>query len=516
MRTGAAYRDSLRDGRDVWVLGYGRVDDVTTHPATAAMVDEYVAWYDRHFAADWQDILLTAPDVNGERRPLAFEIPTTSAHLRQLGKAIAAVHFLTAGNMTHTPGYGALIALGLLDVVTRLHVSPAEVEAAEAYRESLARHGRFLTFASGGPLIGQRFRAEAPERVALRLISDTEDGIVVRGKVSMHTSTPFAEDVLITGRDEMPPGSGRWLWFIVPVNAPGVRVVARPPAPRHANAFLSPLSSRFDELDAQLWLNDVFISRRRVFTAEPLFQNHRHALPSWLFWHQHYGWLARAEFTLGLALALAEVMGLKENPDTIEQLTDLVVDVQTIRSCVTAAELDPEMTAAGFAVPGQLHVAAASIYTLKARQHMSEILRGLPGSSLLNAPADTDFTDATMATELEEAFGGGGYSALQRAALLQLAWDHVASGLDGREAAFELHANGGVPAWRRRLRTWFSSYNELANGVHEVLGVDIPQMDLHSLRQIAYAPQRLVTPPPAQGVSAAQPAASDYRATDNR
>ena len=260
MRTGAAYRDSLRDGRDVWVLGYGRVDDVTTHPATAAMVDEYVAWYDRHFAADWQDILLTAPDVNGERRPLAFEIPTTSAHLRQLGKAIAAVHFLTAGNMTHTPGYGALIALGLLDVVKRLHVSPAEVEAAEAYRESLARHGRFLTFASGGPLIGQRFRAEAQERVALRLISETEDGIVVRGKVSMHTSTPFAEDVLITGRDEMPPGSGRWLWFIVPVNAPGVRVVARPPAPRHANAFLSPLSSRFDELDAQLWLNDVFIS----------------------------------------------------------------------------------------------------------------------------------------------------------------------------------------------------------------------------------------------------------------
>ena len=37
---------------------------------------------------------------------------------------------------------------------------------------------------------------------------------------------------------------------------------------------------------------------------------------------------------------------------------------------------------------------------------MSEILRGLPGSSLVNAPADTDFADPEMATELEDAFGG--------------------------------------------------------------------------------------------------------------
>ncbi|MBV9967876.1 MAG: 4-hydroxyphenylacetate 3-monooxygenase, oxygenase component, partial [Alphaproteobacteria bacterium] len=50
MRTGAEYREVLRnDGRRVWVLGEGEVEDVTTHPATAAMVEEYVAWYDRHF-----------------------------------------------------------------------------------------------------------------------------------------------------------------------------------------------------------------------------------------------------------------------------------------------------------------------------------------------------------------------------------------------------------------------------------------------------------------------------------
>ena len=44
MRTGAEYRESLRDGRKVWVVGEGAIDDVTVHPATRAMVDEYVAW----------------------------------------------------------------------------------------------------------------------------------------------------------------------------------------------------------------------------------------------------------------------------------------------------------------------------------------------------------------------------------------------------------------------------------------------------------------------------------------
>ena len=317
------------------------------------------------------------------------------------------------------------------------------------------------------------------------------------GKVQMHTGTPFAEDVLITCRDEMPAGSGRHLWFIVPVNAPGVRVVARRTAARHANPFLSPLSSRFDELDSLLWLKDVFVPRERVFTGEPMERTKRHSLVSWLLWHHNIGWLAKAELTLGLGLALAEVMGLKENPATNEQLVDLAVAVQTSRTCVTASELEPEMTVGGYALPGQLHLASAAINTFKARQRMSEILRGLPGSSLVNAPADTDFADPVMAAELEDAFGGGGYTALQRAALLQLTWDQVSSELDGRESAFELHASGGIVAWRARLGAWFQDYNELANGVRDLLGVELPPMDLDHMRNLPSERARMVTPPQA-------------------
>src|SRR5260221_11453594 len=106
MRTGADYRESLRDGRRVFVLGEGRVDDVPTHPATRAMVEEYVAWYDRHFEPEWQDTLLTPPDMAGRRSPVGYMVPRSPDDLARMGRCFAPATFLTAGNITHPPAYG--------------------------------------------------------------------------------------------------------------------------------------------------------------------------------------------------------------------------------------------------------------------------------------------------------------------------------------------------------------------------------------------------------------------------
>jgi len=490
VRTGSEYRDALHDGRRVWVVGEGLVEDVTVHPATRAMVDEYAAWYDRHHDPAWQDVLLTAPDERGARRPWAFAVPRTSADLRAMGRSYAATIFLTAGNMTHTPGYGNLIALGIHDVVRQRKVSPEQSAAAAAYRDRLARTGRFLTFSAGAATIGYRLREEPDQRAALRIVRETDAGLVLSGKVGMHTSPVYAEDVYV-GAHSGVDRDGHRATFVVPVSARGVTVLCRKVSARHANPFLAPLSSRFDELDGQLWLEEVLVPWERVFLTEAS----PDPIAAWCFWHQLYAWLAKAEFTLGLALACAHAMGLKDHEPTIEHLMDLVVDVQTVRSCQTAAELDPDVSEEGYCIPGRAHVAAGSIAMQKARQRMAEILRIVPGSSLVVAPSDKDLTSPEVGAGLEESFGGGEYTALQRAALLQLAADHVASALDGRESAFELHANGGLVAWRARLRRAFPDYNALANGVLRALSLDMPAIDLDNLRAIALPQRRPVTPP---------------------
>jgi aromatic ring hydroxylase len=489
VRTGSEYREALQDGRRVWVMGEGLIEDVTLHPATRPMVEEYVAWYDRHHDPAWRDVLLAPPDERGARAPWAFALPRTSADLRAMGRSYAETIFLTAGNMTHTPGYGNLIALGIHDVVRQRNVSLEQIASAAAYRDLIARTGRFLTFSAGAATIGYRLRQDPDQRAALRVVRETSTGLVLSGKVGMHTSPVYAEDVYI-GAHSGVERDGHRATFVVPVSAPGVTVLCRKVSARHANPFLAPLSSRFDELDGQMWLDEVLVRWDRVFLTEPS----PDPIASWCFWHQLYCWLAKAEFTLGLALACTHAMGLREHEPTIEHLIDLLVDVQTVRSCQTAAELDPDLSEAGYAVPGRAHVAAGSIAMQKARQRMAEVLRILPGSSLVVAPSDKDLTSPEVGAGLEESFGGGEYTALQRSALLQLAADHVASALDGRESAFELHANGGLPAWRGRLRRVFTRYNELANGVLRALSLDMPAIDLDSLRAAPLPVRRPVTP----------------------
>jgi len=488
MRSGADYKAALRDGRKVVVMGGGAVDDVTTHPATAAMVEQYVAWYDRHNDPEWAKTL-----VSPDGTPWAFVLPRAAEDVIAIGRSIAKTIFLSAGNITHTPHYGHLIAMGVLVAAETANAGPHYIANAARYREEITRDERFITFCGGAAIIGQRLQSNPADRVSIKMVRETDKGMVVRGRLGMHTSPAYAEEVYVghlTGLQI----DGHPIGFIVPVGAEGVTTLCRKAAVRETNPFMAPLSSRYDELDGQMWLDDVLIPWERVFAVDPAPE----AIPRWLRWHHLYGWLAKAEFTLGLMFALTDSMGLKEHDPTVEYLVDVTAEVQTVRSCILAAEHDPEFTASGYCVPNHAHLAAGGIALFKARQRISETLRIVPGSSLVVAPSDNDLAIPELSAGLEESFGGGGYTARQRAALLQMAWDHVSSALDGRESAFELHASGGLPGWRHWLRRSFKDYNQLANAVLELIQTPMPQIDISIIGTALPGARRAVSLPTAR------------------
>ena len=47
-----------------------------------------------------------------------------------MGRCFSATTFLSAGNITHTPAYGNLIALGILDAIQQRKVSPEQIAQA--------------------------------------------------------------------------------------------------------------------------------------------------------------------------------------------------------------------------------------------------------------------------------------------------------------------------------------------------------------------------------------------------
>src|SRR3954453_10669128 len=407
MRTGADYRETLRsDGRQVWVLGPRRVEDVTTHPATRAMVAEYAPWYDRHRDPAWQDVLI-APEAPGrEPTPWAFTVPRCTDDLIGMGRSFAKTLFHSAGNITHDPAYGHLIAMGILTAVTQRDVSEKQIADAEAYRRLIADTGRFLTFCGGAAPIGFRLRDNPAERAALRIVRETDSGLVLSGKVGMHTSPAYAEDGYIGALNGVQIGEHH-ASFVVPVAALGVTTICRKIAARGHNRFAAPLTNRFDELDGIMWLDNVFVPWERVFLVEPSPE----PIATWLLWHHLYGRLAKGEFTLGLALALTHAMGLQEPPQGVEYVVSLVAEGQTARCLLPASERGPAFTVGGLWVANHAHLMPGGIAMMKARQRISEILRIIPGSSLVVAPCDSDLAAPEMAAELEETFGGGGYTA---------------------------------------------------------------------------------------------------------
>ena len=150
MRTGADYRESLRDGRRVWVMGEGLVDDVTTHPATRAMVEEYVAWYDRHFDPAWQDVVLTPPDAAGRRSPWAYVRAEESRRPARDGPVL--LRHDVPQRRQHHPHPGLRHTSSPWASSTRSSSAtsrPSRSRNAAAYRELIARTGRFLTFCAG-------------------------------------------------------------------------------------------------------------------------------------------------------------------------------------------------------------------------------------------------------------------------------------------------------------------------------------------------------------------------------
>lgn len=472
--TGAEYRASRRDGRQVWLLGE-RIADVATHPATAAVVDAYADWYDRHRDPALHDILWTTPDATGRREPRSFTIPRTAADLRALAEAIRVLSFPSAGQLTHPPGYGTLITLGVFDTVTSLG-TPERAAAARAFFAYITREGLHVV-APFATVQSDRFRAPA-ERIVPAVVRERDDGIVLRGALGLGTSLCYADWIVIA---PISPGLVRpeqAVWCAVPVAAPGVKILCRKPSARLDDPFLYPLSSRYDELDCGLRLDDVFVPWEHVFAYRELDLCNRYMGRNtlWLYLYHLARQLARTEFSLGLAHAITHVLGTKDIPGVIETLTDLTIQTETIRTALLAATADTTLTPAGTAQPDLLRLATGMIYAITHRAANADTVRTLAGHGGILAPSAGDLADPEAGPAFAPSYDGGGVGPRQRAALFHLVNDYTASALEGRGAAFEALATAGLFAWRTRVQQAFTRRDELMRGVLAVLGADAPPL----------------------------------------
>ncbi|MEJ2178658.1 MAG: 4-hydroxyphenylacetate 3-hydroxylase N-terminal domain-containing protein, partial [Gammaproteobacteria bacterium] len=88
IRTGEQYRESLRDGREVYMDGV-RVEDITTHPSFKPLIDIRARIYDMQHEESTQNLMTF--EENGERFPIGNQIPREQEHWHAKRNAVDAL-----------------------------------------------------------------------------------------------------------------------------------------------------------------------------------------------------------------------------------------------------------------------------------------------------------------------------------------------------------------------------------------------------------------------------------------
>ena len=152
----------------------------------------------------------------------------------------------------------------------------------------------------------------------------------------------------------------------------------------------------------------------------------------------------------------------------------------------------PRSSEEGYCIPGGAHIAAGSIAMQKGRQRMAEILGSCPAhrswsrrrTRIWRRPRSRRGSRSRSAAEDTRRVSARPCSSLPPTTSPRL-WTAASP-----HSSYTPTAGSRL---RARLRRYFGSYNELANGVLAALSLEMPAIDLDSLRAMPMPQRRPIT-----------------------
>lgn len=455
---GARYRESLHDGREVW-LGGERVANVAGHPAFSGIVAEIARIYDLQHAPGTRE-KMTYVNENGVRVSLSYLMPRTAEDLlrrRANGEIWAAESF---GMMGRYPDFCASMAVGFNDVRDELvKLDPAFAAAAAWHHRFAAENDLCLGHGLHDPTMDKSLRPEQDPDRCLRIVAEKDAGFVVRG-ARFVTLGALCNELQIAPTYPLNEREKEFaLWFTIPANAPGVRMICRESYATGRGRFDHPAAARFDEGDALVIFDDVLIPFERVMLArEPLEAGRifRSRVMIWAVYAAALQLLARLELLIGTAHLMASTCGMDSRPNVQVLLGELVTYTRIFQSIVRASEADCITTPGGHVAPAPMPHQRAFIGMISER--LVTILEHIGTSSLVFQPSEKDLAVPGLAPLIDRYFGGRNVSSTDRIKLSKLAWDLSCDSFGGRQQLYErLHS--GEPAtvmasvWQRYDKT---------------------------------------------------------------
>jgi 4-hydroxyphenylacetate 3-monooxygenase len=467
-RTGAQYLEGLRGAREVWFDGE-RVGDVTRHPILGRPARTLAELYDLQWAPAQQDRLTYPSPGTGQPVSLAFIQPKTVEDLvrrRDMFKTWADQH---GGLMGRTPDYLNAILAGLASARAYFEKNGPEYgERIVAYYEHCREADLCATHTFVDPQIN-RARTQSQQAdsdVPLHIVGESREGMVVSGARMLATIAPYSDELMVFPSPSRthPSDAGRYAFaFAVPMSIPGLSFICRESFDTGGPPADSPLTTRFEEMDAVAVFDEVVVPWDRVFLkgdsalANGLFRftnAFTHGIHQFVTKN-----LAKAELVLGVASLVAETIGRTELPYYQQLLGEVVDAVQTLRAYLRAAEADAVVDQYGDFVPNLDIISTARNFFPRMYPRLIEILQLIGSGGLMATPTERDLATPQIAGDIERYYQSATLMGHDRVRLFRLAWDLASSSFAGRQVLYERFFAGDLNVL---MAGRFTSYDRTA------------------------------------------------------
>jgi 4-hydroxyphenylacetate 3-monooxygenase len=450
-RSGADYLERLRDGREVWLDGE-RVADVTRDPRLGRGVRSIAALYDLQLdPCRLNDMTYVSP-TSGERVGLSHIQPTSIDDLVKRRNMIKTWSEWSAGMFGRSPDFLNTMVMGCAANADYFaNNQPAYGKNIQRYYELVREQDLCLTHTLVAPQVNRSVHPDqqAGGEVALHVVDETDAGLVMSGARILATLAPASDDLFVApspSRSYSGVGNPRAFAFSIPVATAGLRMICRESFDIGRSSFDHPLGSRFEEMDCTAVFDRVLVPWERVFLYGD--QDYCAALfrATNCFTHSMHQFLTKnlvkAEFVLGVAMLMAEAIGIAEQLHVQRLLGEILHAALTLRAFIRAAEADAAPGAGGVWAPDNETLLTARSYFPEVYPRLVEIIQILGSSGLANIPSEASVDSPELAEDIARYFQGATLGGKERIRLFRLAWDIACSSFGGRQVLYERYFAG--------------------------------------------------------------------------
>lgn len=450
IRTGKEYIERLKEPREVYVDGE-RITDVTQYPPFRRPIEAVARLYDMKHVPELQPKLTYPSPTTGDLCDICYMLPTSPEDVIKKSEAYKIFAKATYGSMGRSPEFMNAFVAGMAASKKLFRKAGEQFERnIQNYYEYVRENDLFLTHALGTPQTDRSkpSHQQKDEFLHLGVKEERDDGIIVRGAKQLSTMAPLTDELVImpNGRQFVKGDEKYCIGFAIPVTSPGLKLFCRQPLVREErNLYDHPLSSRFEEIDAMVIFDDVFVPWERVFFYKDLYlANTARELTDIGAFCQHQS-VVRAWVKAGLAVAIAKKLtdSVKTNvfPQVAERVGNIVAMMKAVEAFLYAAERTASPNEEGYWRVSQEFLTAYSILFPQFDAKIADLLRSMGSAGLMLTPSIKDFIGPEGET-FNHYFGGAEVDGRERVQIAKLTWDFIGEAYAQRVHHYERFHSG--------------------------------------------------------------------------